>query len=167
MKDLSDNEAHTEEVKGKLVTALADLSNERRKVTVSHSNMIKVVKDIEDMQTKLQDSKKLKVAALNLCNKVCIEDSTYDILKMLFHLSQYLNTPGMDSLGEEEDTMDTETVRQKEYLERVVTSQKHQLRQMEKLHKLTYSKMLQDNKHLLAEIALLKKEMTEMRRYKI
>ena len=71
MKDLSDNEAHTEEVKGKLVTALADLSNERRKVTVSHSNMIKVVKDIEDMQTKLQDSKKLKVAALNLCNKVC------------------------------------------------------------------------------------------------
>ena len=76
MKDLSDNEAHTEEVKGKLVTALADLSNERRKVTVSHSNMIKVVKDIEDMQAKLQDSKKLKVAALNLCNKVCIEDST-------------------------------------------------------------------------------------------
>ena len=70
MKDLSDNETHTEEVKGKLVTALADLASERRKVTVSHSNTIKVVKDIEDMQAKMQDSKKLKVAALNLCNKV-------------------------------------------------------------------------------------------------
>ena len=70
VKDLSDNAAHTEEVKGKLVTALADLANERRKVTAAHSNMIRVVKDIEDMQTKLQDSKKLKVAALNLCNKV-------------------------------------------------------------------------------------------------
>ena len=70
VKDLSDNTAHTEEVKGKLVTALADLANERRKVTAAHSNMIKVVKDIEDMQTKLQDSKKLKMAALNLSNKV-------------------------------------------------------------------------------------------------
>ena len=39
--------------------------------------------------------------------------------------------------------MDDEAVRQKEYLERVVSSQKHQLKQMEKLHKLTYAKMLQ------------------------
>ena len=52
------------------LAALADLASERRKVTVSHSNTIKVVKDIEDMQAKMQDSKKLKVAALNLCNKV-------------------------------------------------------------------------------------------------
>ena len=48
----------------------------------------------------------------------------------------------------------------------MVVSQKHQLKQMEKLHKLTYSKMLQDNKHLLAEIALLKREMTELRKYR-
>ena len=36
---------------------------------------------------------------------------------------------------EEEDTINIEGVRQKEYLERVVASQKHQLKQMEKLHK--------------------------------
>ena len=70
MKELSDNTAHTEEVKAKLSTALADLITERRKVGVANSNLVKVVKEIEEMQDKLQDSKKLKVAALNLCNKV-------------------------------------------------------------------------------------------------
>lgn len=38
---------------------------------------------------------------------------------------------------------------------------------MEKLHKLTYAKMFQDNKNLLSEVAILKKEITEMRKYKI
>lgn len=69
-------------------------------------------------------------------------------------------------MEEDQDNVGDENVRQKEYLEKVVVSQKHQLKQMEKLHKLTYSKMLQDNKHLLAEIALLKREMTELRKYR-
>ena len=68
---------------------------------------------------------------------------------------------------EEEDTINIEGVRQKEYLERVVASQKHQLKQMEKLHKLTNSKMIKDNKVLLNEIAILKREMNDMRRYRI
>ena len=75
-------------------------------------------------------------------------------------------TTGLSTDDLDEDKVDNETVRQKEYLERVVSSQKHQLKQMEKLHKLTYNKMLQDNKHLLNEISLLKKEMTEIRKYK-
>ena len=75
-------------------------------------------------------------------------------------------TSGLSTDELDEDKVDNETVRQKEYLERVVSSQKHQLKQMEKLHKLTYNKMLQDNKHLLSEISLLKKEMTEIRKYK-
>ena len=50
MKELSDNTAHTEEVKGKLSTALADLITERRKVGVANSNLVKVVKEIEEMQ---------------------------------------------------------------------------------------------------------------------
>ena len=56
---------------------------------------------------------------------------------------------------QEEETINQEGVRQKEYLERVVASQKHQLKQMEKLHKLTNSKMIKDNKVLLNEIAIL------------
>ena len=68
---------------------------------------------------------------------------------------------------EEEDTINIEGVRQKEYLERVVASQKHQLKQMEKLHKLTNSKMIKDNKVLLNEIAILKREMNDMRNYRI
>ena len=75
-------------------------------------------------------------------------------------------TSGLSTDELDEDKVDNETVRQKEYLERVVSSQKHQLKQMEKLHKLTYNKMLQDNKHLLSEISLLKKEMAESRKYK-
>ena len=52
-------------------------------------------------------------------------------------------TTGIGVQDFEEETVDDEAVRQKEYLERVVSSQKHQLKQMEKLHKLTYAKMLQ------------------------
>ena len=82
------------------------------------------------------------------------------------HLFQYL-TSGLEVIEDEEENVDSEAVRQKEYLEKVVSSQKHQLRQMEKLHKLTYAKMLQDNRHLLTEIALLKKEMTELRKFRM
>ena len=56
---------------------------------------------------------------------------------------QFVNTSGLGSPEEEEDTRETEAVRQREYLERVTASQKHQLRQAERLHKLTYTKMLQ------------------------
>ena len=70
-------------------------------------------------------------------------------------------------MEQDDEDIDHEAVRQKEYLERVVASQKHQLKQMEKLHKLTHSKMVKDNKLLLDEIAILKREMTDMRKYKI
>lgn len=70
-------------------------------------------------------------------------------------------------MEQDDDDIDHEAVRQKEYLERVVASQKHQLKQMEKLHKLTHSKMVKDNKLLLDEIAILKREMTDMRKFKI
>ena len=71
------------------------------------------------------------------------------------------------NVEQEEDDIDHEAVRQMEYLERVVASQKHQLKQMEKLHKLTNSKMIKDNKILLNEITILKREMTDMRKFKI
>ena len=72
-----------------------------------------------------------------------------------------------NTVEQDDEDIDHEAVRQKEYLERVVSSQKHQLKQMEKLHKLTHSKMVKDNKLLLDEIAILKREMTDMRKYKI
>ena len=72
-----------------------------------------------------------------------------------------------NTVEQDDEDIDHEAVRQKEYLERVVASQKHQLKQMEKLHKLTHSKMVKDNKLLLDEIAILKREMTDMRKYKI
>ena len=62
--------------------------------------------------------------------------------------------------------MDNEAVRQKEYLEKVVSSLKNQLKQMEKLNKLNSAKMLRDNKVLLNEISFLKTEMMEMRKFK-
>ena len=113
--------------------------------------------------------------------------------------SRYVSGPAVE---EEEESREDETMRQKEFLEKVVASQKNQLKQLEKLQKLNCVKMLRDNKvtasivqqymgylasihsytlaphfyarlvHifpqiLLKEIELLKKEMAEMKRFKV
>ena len=67
---MSDNAALTEEIKAKLASALHDLTCEKRKVNLSHNQIMKILKDAELLQTVLQDSKKLKEAVLNFCNKV-------------------------------------------------------------------------------------------------
>jgi hypothetical protein len=82
----------------------------------------------------------------------------------------------------EEEPKEEEATRQKEFLERVVVSQKSQLRQLEKLQKLNCVKMMRDNKvlvrhysalfhvslqMLLKEIETLKKEMVEIKRFKV
>ena len=84
----------------------------------------------------------------------------------------------------EEESREEETARQKEFLEKVVVSQKGQLRQLEKVgdgenlalfylnippkvQKLNSAKMLRDNKVLLKEIETLKKEMMEMKKFKV
>ena len=70
VKQLSDNSTHTEEVKAKLANTLTDLTLEKRKVNLAQANMVKIIKELELLQSRLQDSKKLKEVALNLCNKV-------------------------------------------------------------------------------------------------
>lgn len=145
VKEQSDNAAQIDEVKGKLSTASQDLVHEKRKVSQTQSSLSKILKELEFMQPMIQDTKKLKEAATTLCNK-------------------YVS--GNAAIHEEEDTMDNEAVRQKEYLEKVVSSLKNQLKQMEKLNKLNSAKMLRDNKVLLNEISLLKTEMMEMRKFK-
>ena len=85
---------------------------------------------------------------------------------------------------QEDDTREEEAARQKEFLEKVVISQKGQLRQLEKVknidtsqhyglcanaqvQKLNSAKMLRDNKVLLKEIDTLKREMVEMKKFKV
>ena len=53
-----------------MASALHDLTCEKRKVNLSHNQIMKILKDAELLQTVLQDSKKLKEAVLNFCNKV-------------------------------------------------------------------------------------------------
>ena len=145
VKEQSDNVAQIDEFKAKLSTACQNLVYEKRKVGQAQSSLSKVLKDLEFLQPVLQDTKKLKETAGNICNKY---------------------VAGNITLNEEEETTDNEAVRQKEYLEKVVTSLKNQLKQMEKLNKLNSAKMLRDNKVLLNEISLLKKEMLEMQKFK-
>ena len=57
--------------------------------------------------------------------------------------SRYVSGP---AVVEEEESREDETMRQKEFLEKVVASQKNQLKQLEKLQKLNCVKMLRDNK---------------------
>ena len=57
--------------------------------------------------------------------------------------SRYVSGP---AVVEEEESREDETMRQKEFLEKVVVSQKNQLKQLEKLQKLNCVKMLRDNK---------------------
>ena len=97
------------------------------------------------MQPVIQDTKRLKEMATKICNNY-VSGTTVPV--------------------EDDDSMDNEAVRQKEYLEKVVTSLKNQLRQMEKLNKMNSAKMMRDNKVLLNEISMLKIEMLEMRKFK-
>ena len=145
VKEKSDNVAQIDDVKAKLSTASQDLVIEKRKVGQIQSSLAKILSDLACLQPVLQDTKKLKETAGNICSKY---------------------VTGNNTLNEDEETTDNEAVRQKEYLEKVVTSLKNQLKQMEKLNKLNSAKMLRDNKVLLNEISLLKKEMFEMRKFK-
>ena len=65
-----DKAAFTEEIKAKLAGNMQDLATEKRKVNVSHANTAKIVKELETLQSSLQDYKKLKEAAMIICNKV-------------------------------------------------------------------------------------------------
>ena len=60
----------TEDIKAKLSASLQELAMEKRKVNLSQANVIRILKELELLQSVLQDSKKLKEAVMNLCNKV-------------------------------------------------------------------------------------------------
>ena len=70
VKNQSEITAQTEELKGKLNTALQDLTVERRKVHLAVAQNAKFLKEFELLQSVLQDPKKLKEGVLNLYNKV-------------------------------------------------------------------------------------------------
>ena len=70
VKNQSEITAQTEELKGKLTTALQDLTGEKRKVHLAAAQNAKFLKEFELLQQVLQDSKKLKEGVLNLYNKV-------------------------------------------------------------------------------------------------
>ena len=103
VKEKSDNVALIDDVKAKLSTACQDLVYEKRKVGQIYSSQAKILRDLACLQPVLQDTKKLKETAGNICNK-------------------YVN--GNDTFNEEEETTDNEAVRQKEYLEKVVNISK-------------------------------------------
>ena len=60
-----------------------------------------------------------------------------------------------------------EVVRQKDYLEKTVLSLKSQLSQVEQQNKSNNLKMFRENKELLREIARLKKEILDLKQFRV
>ena len=104
-------------------------------------------KEIQALQSVLQDPKKLKDVASGLCSK-------------------YGGGTGQVSEQDTELSEKNETVRQKDYLEKTVVSLKNQLSQVEQQNKTNSAKMLKENKSLLQEIARLKTELKDVKKFK-
>ena len=104
-------------------------------------------KEIQGLQSVLQDPKKLKDLACSLCNK-------------------YGAGPGQTPEADTEVSEKTETVRQKDYLEKTVLSLKSQLSQVDQQNKTNSAKMLKENKALLQEISRLKAELKDVKKFK-
>ena len=61
--------AQTEEVRSKLMAACQDLAAERRKVAVAQSGLSRLLQEFHHLQPVLQDTRRLRETATNLCNK--------------------------------------------------------------------------------------------------
>ena len=97
----------------------------------------------------LQDPKKLKDTASSLCNKFGAGAAASNTTELDTELSEK-----------------TETVRQKDYLEKTVLSLKSQLSQVDQQNKTNSAKMLKENKALLQEISRLKAELKDVKKFK-
>ena len=104
-------------------------------------------KEIQGLQSALQDPKKLKDVASSLCSKYGVGS-------------------GQTAEPDTEVSEKTETVRQKDYLEKTVLSLKSQLSQVDQQNKTNSAKMLKENKALLQEISRLKAELKDVKKFK-
>ena len=68
---------------------------------------------------------------------------------------------------ESDSSTQNEVVRQKDYLEKTVLSLKSQLSQVEQQNKSNNLKMFRENKELLREIARLKKEILDLKQFRV
>ena len=81
--------------------------------------------------------------------------------------SRYGGSEGGDTEHDADTTTQNEVVRQKEYLEKTVLSLKNQLSQVEQQNKSNNLKMFRENKELLREIARLKKEINDLKQFRM
>ena len=72
-----------------------------------------------------------------------------------------------NTVEQDDEDIDHEAVRQKEYLEKTVISLKNQLSQVEHQNKSNNLKMFRENKELLRDIARLKKEINDLKQFRV
>jgi len=147
VKDQAEFNVQMNEAKSKLANATQEVTFEKRKVIQQISQISRLQKEIQGLQSVLQDPKKLRDAASSLCNK--------------FGVGAAHTTEQDTELSEK-----TETVRQKDYLEKTVLSLKSQLSQVDQQNKTNSAKMLKENKALLQEISRLKAELKDVKKFK-
>jgi len=148
VKDQAEFNVQMSEAKSKLTNAVQEVTGERRKVLQQNSQITKLQKEIQGLHPHLQDPKKLKDAVTVMCNKYGASDA-------------------VDVETDADTTTQNEVVRQKDYLEKTVTSLKCQLSQVEQQNKSNNLKMFKENKDLLREIARLKKENQDLKAYRV
>ena len=143
VRDQAEFNVQMTEAKSKLTNAVADVTLERRKVLQQASQISKLQKEIAALHS--QDPKK---AAAVLGSKFGAGD-------------------GADADSEADSSTQNEVVRQKDYLEKTVLSLKSQLSQVEQQNKSNNLKMFRENKELLREIARLKKEILDLKQFRV
>ena len=148
VRDQAEFNVQMTEAKSKLTNAVADVTLERRKVLQQTSQISKLQKEIQALHPVLQDPKKLKEAASVLCSKHGASEAA-------------------EADTDADSTTQNEVVRQKDYLEKTVLSLKSQLSQVEQQNKSNNLKMFRENKELLREIARLKKEIHDLKQFRV
>lgn len=143
VRDQAEFNVQMTEAKSKLTNAVADVTMERRKVLQQASQITKLQKEIAALHS--QDPKK---AAAVLGSKFVPGE-----------------TGEVDT--EADSSTQNEVVRQKDYLEKTVLSLKSQLSQVEQQNKSNNLKMFRENKELLREIARLKKEILDLKQFRV
>ena len=150
----ADLEVTIDETKTKLTSTSQELMTERKRASNLTVLQARLFKDINILSNVSQDAKSLREAVANMCKKY------------IKHLESSGATTTMEDESETKNALE-EIMRQKAFLERSVSSLKNQMEKERKNHKQEYFRKLRENAFLLEEIAELKKELIEAKKYQL
>ena len=169
VRDQAEFNVQMTEAKSKLTNAVADVTLERRKVLQQASQINETDQQIYRYKNPLfWDNTLLQASQISKLQKELAALHSQDPKKAAAVLGTKF-VPGETGEVDTESDSSTqnEVVRQKDYLEKTVLSLKSQLSQVEQQNKSNNLKMFRENKELLREIARLKKEILDLKQFRV